>query len=44
MLIPANSANPQGAYKLMDFYYKPENAQMVTEWVLYMSPVPRSRT
>ena len=40
MLIPANSANPQGAYKMMDFYYDPENAQMVTEWVLYMSPVP----
>jgi len=40
MLIPANSANPQGAYKMMDFYYDPEAAQMVTEWVLYMSPVP----
>lgn len=40
MLIPANSANPQGAYKMMDYYYTPEIAQMVTEWVLYMSPVP----
>jgi spermidine/putrescine transport system substrate-binding protein len=40
MLIPANSANPQGAYQMMDFYYDPEPAQMVTEWVLYMSPVP----
>jgi spermidine/putrescine transport system substrate-binding protein len=40
MMIPANSANPQGAYQLMDFVYRPEIAQMITEWVLYMSPVP----
>jgi spermidine/putrescine transport system substrate-binding protein len=40
MMIPANSANPQGAYQLMDYVYKPEIAQMITEWVLYMSPVP----
>jgi spermidine/putrescine transport system substrate-binding protein len=39
-LIPANSANPQGAYQLMDWVYKPEIAQLITEWVLYMSPVP----
>lgn len=40
MMIPVNAPNPQGAYQLMDFYYRPEVAQMVTEWVLYMSPVP----
>jgi spermidine/putrescine transport system substrate-binding protein len=40
MLIPANAANPQGAYQLMDYVYQPEIAQMITEWVLYMSPVP----
>jgi spermidine/putrescine transport system substrate-binding protein len=40
MLIPAHAANPAGALELMDFYYRPEIAQMVTEWVLYMSPVP----
>jgi len=40
MLIPANSANPAGALEMMDYFYKPEIAQMVTEWVLYMSPVP----
>jgi spermidine/putrescine transport system substrate-binding protein len=40
MSIPANAANPQGAYMLMDFVYRPEIAQMITEWVLYMSPVP----
>jgi spermidine/putrescine transport system substrate-binding protein len=40
MMIPAHSANPQGALELMDYVYKPEVAQMITEWVLYMSPVP----
>jgi len=40
MLIPANSTNPAGALELMDWFYKPEIAQMVTEYVLYMSPVP----
>ena len=44
MLIPANSANPAGALELMDWYYKPEIAQMLTEYVLYMSPVPRSKS
>jgi spermidine/putrescine transport system substrate-binding protein len=40
MLIPANSKNPAGALQLMDFYYSPPNAQMLTEYILYMSPVP----
>jgi spermidine/putrescine transport system substrate-binding protein len=40
MLIPANSKNPAGALQLMDFYYNPVNAQMLTEYILYMSPVP----
>jgi spermidine/putrescine transport system substrate-binding protein len=40
MLIPANSNNPAGALQLMDFYYNPVNAQMLTEYILYMSPVP----
>lgn len=40
MLIPAHSANPAGALELMDFYYAPENAQLLTEYILYMSPVP----
>jgi len=40
MLIPAHSANPAGALELMDFYYDPVNAQLLTEYVLYMSPVP----
>jgi spermidine/putrescine transport system substrate-binding protein len=40
MMIPANSANPQGAYQLMDYVYQPEIAQLITEWIVYMSPVP----
>jgi spermidine/putrescine transport system substrate-binding protein len=27
----------------MDFYYDPKVATMVTEWVLYMSPVPQTQ-
>lgn len=40
MMIPANSSNPQGASQVMDYVYKPDIAQLITEWVLYMSPVP----
>jgi spermidine/putrescine transport system substrate-binding protein len=38
MLVPVGAKNPAGAMQVMDFYYKPEIATMVTEWVLYMSP------
>jgi spermidine/putrescine transport system substrate-binding protein len=43
MLVPVGAANPAGAMKVMDFYYRPEIATMVTEWVLYMSPVPATK-
>jgi spermidine/putrescine transport system substrate-binding protein len=39
MLVPVGAANPAGAMQVMDFFYRPEIATMVTEWVLYMSPV-----
>ncbi|MFM8999583.1 MAG: spermidine/putrescine ABC transporter substrate-binding protein [Actinomycetota bacterium] len=39
MLIPTGSENPAGALALMDWFYRPEIATMVTEYVLYMSPV-----
>lgn len=39
MLIPAGSQNPVGALELMDWYYRPDIATLVTEYVLYMSPV-----
>jgi spermidine/putrescine transport system substrate-binding protein len=43
MMIPAGAQNPVGAMEVMDFYYDPEVATMVTEWVLYMSPVPQTQ-
>jgi spermidine/putrescine transport system substrate-binding protein len=43
MLIPANAANPVGALELMDWYYQPEIAVQVTEWVLYLSPVSATK-
>jgi spermidine/putrescine transport system substrate-binding protein len=43
MMIPAGAANPVGAMQLMDYYYDPEPATMLVEWVLYMSPVPETQ-
>jgi spermidine/putrescine transport system substrate-binding protein len=43
MMIPAGAQNPVGAMEVMDFYYDPEVATLVTEWVLYMSPVPQTQ-
>ena len=43
MLIPAGAQNPVGAMQVMDYYYDPEAATMVTEWVQYMSPVPATK-
>jgi spermidine/putrescine transport system substrate-binding protein len=43
MLVPVGAQNPVGASQIMDFYYDPEIATRVTEWVLYMSPVPKTQ-
>jgi spermidine/putrescine transport system substrate-binding protein len=43
MLVPVAAQNPVGAMQVMDFYYDPEPATMVTEWVQYMSPVPATQ-
>ena len=40
MLIPTNAANPKGAIMVMDHYYDPEIAALLTEWNAYVSPVP----
>ena len=40
MMIPADVREPRARYQLMDYVYEPEIAQLITEWVLYMSPVP----
>lgn len=38
MMIPAGADNPVGALRLMDYYYLPEPATALQEYVLYMSP------
>ncbi|MCI0632709.1 MAG: spermidine/putrescine ABC transporter substrate-binding protein [Actinobacteria bacterium] len=38
--IPNAAANPVGAMMLMDWYYDPRYAAMLTEWNAYVSPVP----
>jgi spermidine/putrescine transport system substrate-binding protein len=39
MAIPLNAEHPVDAMTFMDFYYDPQIAVMVTEWVLTMPPV-----
>ena len=39
-VILKGAQNPIAAMALMDFYYQPDIAAMVTEWVNYVSPVP----
>jgi spermidine/putrescine transport system substrate-binding protein len=40
MVILKEAQNPVSAMELMDYYYQPEVAAEVTEWVNYISPVP----
>jgi spermidine/putrescine transport system substrate-binding protein len=42
-LILKGAQNPVSAMQLMDFYYKPEVAAEVTEYVNYISPVPAAQ-
>lgn len=37
--IPALAEHPHDAHLFMDFFYRPEIAVQVTDWVLYMTPV-----
>jgi spermidine/putrescine transport system substrate-binding protein len=39
MVIPKGAANPIDAHKLMDFFYDPENATPLIEYIGYFSPV-----
>jgi spermidine/putrescine transport system substrate-binding protein len=41
--IPNEAQNPVGAQMLMDWYYDPQYAAMLTEWNIYVSPVPAAR-
>lgn len=40
MMIPKNAANPVAAMEVIDWFYKPEIAAMLTEAIEYISPVP----
>jgi spermidine/putrescine transport system substrate-binding protein len=40
MMIPQGAENPLGAIQVMDHYYQPDIAAMLTEWNAYVSPVP----
>jgi spermidine/putrescine transport system substrate-binding protein len=44
MMIPTGAQNPVGAMEVMDFYYDPAVATTLTEWILYMSPVPETQS
>jgi spermidine/putrescine transport system substrate-binding protein len=38
--IPTQAENPLGALMVMDWYYQPDIAALLTEWNAYVSPVP----
>jgi len=43
MMIPRGAENPVDAMMLMDWYYRPEIAAMLTEAIDYIPPVPKAR-
>jgi len=43
MMIPKGAENPVDAMMLMDWYYRPEIAAMLTEAINYIPPVPRAQ-
>lgn len=43
MMIPRGAQNPVNAMMLMDWYYRPEVAAMLTEAINYIPPVPRAQ-
>jgi spermidine/putrescine transport system substrate-binding protein len=44
MMIPKGAQNPVDAMTLMDWYYRPEVAAMLTEAIDYIPPVPKARS
>jgi spermidine/putrescine transport system substrate-binding protein len=44
MMIPKHAQNPVDAMMLLDWFYKPEIAAMVTEGINYITPVPSARS
>jgi spermidine/putrescine transport system substrate-binding protein len=43
MMIPKGAENPVDAMMLMDWYYRPDIAAMLTEAINYIPPVPRAQ-
>ena len=43
MMIPKGAQNPVNAMMLMDWYYRPDIAAMLTEAINYIPPVPRAQ-
>jgi spermidine/putrescine transport system substrate-binding protein len=43
MMIPKGAQNPVDAMMLMDWYYRPDIAAMLTEAINYIPPVPRAQ-
>lgn len=42
-VILSHAKHPVDALELMNFYYQPEHAAMLAEWVNYISPVPKAQ-
>jgi spermidine/putrescine transport system substrate-binding protein len=40
MMIPVGASNPLSALEWMNFYYTPETAGIIEDWVNYVCPVP----
>jgi len=43
MMIPITAENPVGALALMDFFYKPDIAASLAEYINYITPVPGAK-
>lgn len=43
MVIPKTAKNPVDAITLMDFFYQPEMAGSLAEYINYITPVPKAR-
>lgn len=43
MMIPKTAENPVDAIRLMDFFYKPEIAASLAEYINYITPVPAAQ-
>jgi spermidine/putrescine transport system substrate-binding protein len=43
LMIPMHAADPVNAMRLMNYYYTPDAAARVADWVNYITPVPDAR-